>query len=31
MMDSAKIINEEKGFDATTITQEDIDKYGLGE
>ena len=28
---SKKIINEEKGFDATTITQEDIDKYGLGE
>ena len=25
------IINEEKGFDAKTITQEDIDKYGLGE
>lgn len=28
---SKKIINEEKGFDATTITQEDIDTYGLGE
>ncbi len=26
-----KIINEEKGFDAKTITQEDIDTYGLGE
>ena len=25
------IINEEKGFDAKTITQEDIDKYGLGD
>ena len=25
------IINEEKGFDATTITQNDIDTYGLGE
>jgi simple sugar transport system substrate-binding protein len=25
------IINEEKGFDAETITQEDIDTYGLGE
>ncbi|MBO4628303.1 MAG: substrate-binding domain-containing protein [Lachnospiraceae bacterium] len=25
------IINEEKGFDATTITQSDIDTYGLGE
>ena len=25
------IINEEKGFDAKTITQEDIDTYGLGE
>jgi len=28
---SKKIINEEKGFDATTITQNDIDTYGLGE
>jgi len=28
---SKKIINEEKGFDAKTITQEDIDTYGLGE
>ena len=26
-----QIINEEKGFDAKTITQEDIDAYGLGE
>ncbi len=26
-----QIINEEKGFDARTITQEDIDNYGLGE
>ena len=25
------IINEEKGFDAKTITQADIDTYGLGE
>jgi simple sugar transport system substrate-binding protein len=25
------IINEEKGFDAKTITQEDIDTYGLGD
>ncbi len=24
------IINEEKGFDATTITEEDIETYGLG-
>ncbi len=24
-----QVISEEKGFDATTITQEDIDKYGL--
>ena len=24
-----KVISEEKGFDATTITQADIDKYGL--
>ena len=26
-----QIINEEVGFDATKITQEDIDAYGLGE
>jgi simple sugar transport system substrate-binding protein len=26
-----KIISDEKGFDARTITQADIDKYGLGE
>ena len=26
-----KVISEEKGFDARTITQEDIDTYGLGE
>ena len=26
-----KIISEEKGFDAKTITQADIDAYGLGE
>jgi simple sugar transport system substrate-binding protein len=26
-----KVISEEKGFDATTITQADVDKYGLGE
>jgi len=26
-----QIINEEKGFDATTITEEDIEKYGLGD
>ena len=25
------IINEEKGFDAATITEEDVDTYGLGE
>ncbi len=25
------VINAERGFDATTITQEDIDTYGLGE
>lgn len=25
------VISEEKGFDAATITQEDIDTYGLGE
>ena len=30
-IDSKIIINEEKGFDATTITQADIDTYGLGE
>jgi len=28
---SKKIINEEKGFDAKELTQEDIDTYGLGE
>jgi simple sugar transport system substrate-binding protein len=26
-----KVISEERGFDATTITQEDIDNFGLGE
>ncbi len=26
-----KVINEERGFDAKTITQADIDTYGLGE
>jgi simple sugar transport system substrate-binding protein len=26
-----KVISEEKGFDAKTITQEDIDNYGLGD
>ena len=25
------VINEETYFDARTITQEDIDKYGLGD
>ena len=25
------IINEERGFDAKTLTQADIDKYGLGD
>ena len=25
------VISEEKGFDAATITQADIDTYGLGE
>jgi len=29
--DAKQIINEERGFDAKTITQEDIDTYGLGE
>ena len=28
---SKKIINEEKGFDAKTLTDADIDTYGLGE
>ncbi len=28
---SKKIINEEKGFDAKALTQNDIDTYGLGE
>ena len=30
-LESKKIISEEKGFDAATITQADIDAYGLGE
>ena len=30
-VDSKVIINEEKGFDAATLTQADIDTYGLGE
>ncbi len=30
-LESKKIISDEKGFDATTITQADIDAYGLGE
>jgi len=30
-LESKIIYNAEKGFDATTITQEDIDTYGLGE
>ena len=30
-LESKKIISEERGFDATTITQADIDTYGLGE
>ena len=29
--EAKKIISEEKGFDAATITQADIDAYGLGE
>ena len=28
---SKKIVSDEKGFDAKTITQADIDKYGLGD
>jgi simple sugar transport system substrate-binding protein len=28
---SKKVISEEKGFDARTLTQEDIDTYGLGD
>jgi galactofuranose transport system substrate-binding protein len=28
---SKKVISEEKGFDAATITQSDIDTYGLGD
>ena len=28
---SKKVISEEKGFDAKTITQDDIDTYGLGD
>ena len=30
-LESKKIISEEKGFDAKTLTQADIDTYGLGE
>jgi simple sugar transport system substrate-binding protein len=30
-LEAKLVISEEKGFDATTITQEDIDAYGLGE
>ena len=30
-LESKKIISEEKGFDAITLTQADIDAYGLGE
>ena len=30
-LDSKTIIMDEKGFDAATITQEDVDKYGIGE
>ena len=26
-----KIIMEEKGFDAATITQADVDQYGIGQ
>jgi len=28
-LESKKVISEERGFDATTITQEDVDAYGL--
>jgi simple sugar transport system substrate-binding protein len=30
-LESKKVISEEKGFDAKTITQADIDTYGLGQ
>ena len=30
-LESKLVISEEKGFDAATITEEDIDTYGLGE
>ena len=30
-LSAKKVISEERGFDATTITQADIDTYGLGE
>jgi simple sugar transport system substrate-binding protein len=30
-LSAKKVISEERGFDATTITQADIDAYGLGE
>ena len=29
--EKGQIINEERGFDAATITEEDIETYGLGE
>ena len=29
--DAKQIISVEKGFDASEITEEDIDTYGLGE
>ncbi len=30
-LESKKVINEEKGFDAATLTEADIETYGLGE
>ena len=30
-LETKKVISEEKGFDATTLTDEDIETYGLGE
>ena len=30
-LETKKVISEEKGFDATTLTEEDIETYGLGE
>ena len=30
-LEAKKVISEEKGFDAATLTEEDVETYGLGE